>query len=231
MTKPNQRLADVVANDPSRARTLDRLGLDYCCGGSETLEHACARVGLDIADIDAQIDTDSPVDDAHTCSEMSPPELVSHLVDVHHTYLHLELPELARLAEKVAGEHGDRHAELHTVRTLVGALRDDLEPHMQKEERVLFPAILQLLDGPAQFPFGSIANPIKMMGIEHHRAGELLTRLRAATDGYVVPEDACASYRSLYHRLAELEHDTHLHVFEENHLLFPEAAELEADLA
>jgi regulator of cell morphogenesis and NO signaling len=227
MTKPNQTLADLVANDPSRAKTLDRVGLDYCCGGTDTLEHACACAGLDTADVVAQIDTTTAVDDTHNCGGMPPAALISHLVDVHHTYLHAELPELDPLAQKVADKHAGRHAELHEVRTLVAALREDLEPHMQKEERVLFPAILQLLDGPANFPFGSIANPVKVMGVEHDRVGDILTRLRAITNDYAVPDDACASYRSFYERLAELEHDTHLHVFEENHLLFPQATTLE----
>ena len=35
------------------------------------------------------------------------------------------------------------------------------------------------------------------------------------------PADACASYRSLYERLAALEADTHLHIHKENNVLFP----------
>ena len=62
-----------------------------------------------------------------------------------------------------------------------------------------------------------------MMVIEHDRAGELLARLRAASDGYQAPEDGCASYRSLYERLAALELDTHVHIHKENHVLFPAA--------
>jgi regulator of cell morphogenesis and NO signaling len=228
MTAPSQTLADLVAKDASRARVLDRLGLDYCCGGDETLDHACARVGLDVAAVVAEIDTTERVDENHNCEQMKPAALVQHLIAVHHTYLHSELPDLERIAQKVLDEHGGRHTELHKVRAHIGALRDDLESHMLKEERVLFPAIVQLLDGPAQFPFGSIANPIKTMGVEHDRAGDILTRLRATTNQYIVPDDACASYRSLYERLTELEHDTHLHIFEENHLLFPAAAALEA---
>ncbi len=228
MTDTSQTLADLVAQDPSRARTLDRLGLDYCCGGTDTLEHACASAGLDTADVLARLDTSPAVDDTHNCSEMQPAELVWHLLDVHHTYLHTELPELDHVAHQVLETHGQHHAELHEVQALVAALRDDLEPHMQKEERVLFPAILELIAGPATFPFGSIVNPIRMMGLEHDRAGELLTRLRTITDDYTVPEDGCASYHSLYRRLTELEHDTHLHIFEENHLLFPQAATLES---
>ena len=42
--------------------------------------------------------------------------------------------------------------------------------------------------------------------------------------------DACASYRNLYERLDALEADTHLHVHEENNVLFPKALALEAEL-
>ena len=227
MTTPNETLAEVVVKDASRATILDRLGLDYCCGGTETLDHACTRLGLDTTDVIAALDTTATVDENHNCDQMDPAALIQHLIDVHHTYLHGELPDLEQLAQKVLDEHGDRHPELHQIRVHVGALYDDLEPHMLKEERVLFPAILQLINGPAQFPFGSIANPINMMRIEHDHVGEILTRLRDTTNSYAVPADACASYRSLYERLTKLEHDTHLHVLEENHLLFPQAAALE----
>jgi regulator of cell morphogenesis and NO signaling len=67
------------------------------------------------------------------------------------------------------------------------------------------------------------------MVAEHDRAGELLARLRAATAGYAVPDDGCASYRSLYERLEELEHDTHVHIHKENHVLFPAALRIASD--
>ena len=87
----------------------------------------------------------------------------------------------------------------------------------------MFPAIVALAAGQTEFPFGSVAQPIHMMVIEHDRAGELLAMLRAATDGYRIPADGCASYRSLYERLAALELDTHVHIHKENHVLFPAA--------
>ena len=79
--------------------------------------------------------------------------------------------------------HGQRHPELAEVRRLVAELRFDLEPHLLKEEGVLFPAIAALAAGQSEFPFGSVAHPIHMMVIEHDRAGELLAHLRAATGG------------------------------------------------
>ena len=66
------------------------------------------------------------------------------------------------------------------------------------------------------------------MLIEHDRAGALLEQLRDRTDDYIAPPDACASYTALYHGLAGLESDTHLHVHKENNLLFPAVVELES---
>jgi regulator of cell morphogenesis and NO signaling len=99
---------------------------------------------------------------------------------------------------------------------------------MTKEDRILFPAIRALEDGPATSGFGSIANPISVMTSEHEQVGDLLRRLRTATNNYQMPPDGCASYHLLYQRLERLEADTHLHVFKENSILFPKAVALQA---
>ncbi len=218
-------LGDLVAACPAAARVLEAYGLDYCCHGERTLDAACAAAGVDAAEVDAALAAlDASGDTMWTT--LDAPELAAHIVETHHRYLHDELPLLDALAAKVVDVHGERHPELVEARRLVEALRADLEPHLLKEERVLFPAIAALAEGQRDFPFGSIANPIRMMTLEHDRAGELLRELRAATAGYSVPDDACASYRSLYERLAALEADTHLHVLKENHTLFPDVLQL-----
>src|SRR5262245_11914451 len=169
MNRDSRTLSELVAADSSRAKVLDELGLDYCCHGTETLDHACAQAGIDPdAVIVVLTETDAKtVPDDHNCSAMSPAALVTHLLDAHHSYLHRELPDLDQLAAKVLQVHGERHPELAQVRSLMTEIVDDLEPHMLKEERVLFPSILRLLEGQRQFPFGSIRNPIAMMSIEH----------------------------------------------------------------
>ena len=221
------KVSDMVAENPAYARVFDRLGVDYCCHGDQTLDHACITAGLDPDAVIAALETADPVVDDHECANMSVTGLIEHILCAHHIYLRRELPELIQLADKVARAHGERHPELDRVRTLVFEIEQDLEPHMLKEERVLFPAINQLIQGHCEFPFGSIRNPIAMMGLEHERVGLLLADLRATTNDYSVPDDACPSYRDLVERLANLEHDTHMHVFEENQLLFPRVIEIE----
>jgi regulator of cell morphogenesis and NO signaling len=154
--------------------------------------------------------------------------LAEFIEATHHQYLHDELPALESLAAKLHGVHGERRPELDDVRRLVSELRADLEPHLLKEERVLFPAIHALVGGNRDLPFGTVQNPIRMMAMEHDHCGDLLAQLRAAARGYTVPDDACASYQSLYQRLAVLEADTHLHIHLENNVLFPAVVAVES---
>jgi regulator of cell morphogenesis and NO signaling len=215
-------LADLVADQPARAEVLDRLGLDYCCHGQRPLGDAARDAGLQVETVLRALDVpDGPVSDGW--QQLGLADLAAHVVETHHHYLWVEMPRLEELATKVASVHGDRHPEVAVVRELVGALRADLEPHMTKEERVLFPAIGLLETGAHEFPFGHIANPVRMMCSEHEHAGALLEQLRTTTSGYRVPADGCASYRSLYERLVRLEADTHLHIHKENNVLFPAA--------
>lgn len=229
---PSPTLAAIVDANPASVRILERHQLDYCCGGHRTLEQACAERDLDPAAVLAELGALQPAA-AADWTTMGPAQLVDHIESTHHRYLHEELPRLAALTDKVVGVHGTRHPELHRVKVTFSALRDDLEPHLMKEERVLFPMIRELADATTAptFHCGSVANPIQMMMFEHDHAGDLLAHLRTVANGYEPPADACASYQALYRGLAELEADTHLHVHKENNVLFPAVLALEADLS
>ena len=229
---PSITLAELVTQRPALARELERRSLDYCCGGQRTLEQSCAERKLDPATVLAELHAVQP-QAPPDWTTMSPATLVDHIEATHHRYLHEEPPRLAALTDKVVGVHGNRHPELHDVEATFTALRHDLEPHLMKEERVLFPMIRELAAATAAptLHCGTVANPIRMMLLEHDRAGELLARLREITAGFEPPADACASYQALYRGLAEVEADTHLHVHKENNVLFPAVLTLEDALS
>lgn len=227
----DQTLADLVTQDPRRARVLERYGLDYCCGGARTLGDASVAADVDAATVLAALDLpDQPAPPEWL--GLGPAELARHIVRVHHAYLWEEMPRLTALVEKVHGVHGERHPELATLRDLYAEAVADLGPHLTKEERILFPAIEQLeaLGAQASFPFGRLANPIATMLAEHDTVGDLLERMRATTDGYAMPADGCASYQAMLAGLEEMERDLHDHIHKENNVLFPRVLELEASL-
>ncbi len=226
-------LAAMVSANPELASRFDALGLDYCCGGQRRLTDAVSAAGLDLAAVTAELEAVAPRAAANADPEwVGMDGLVDHLEATHHAYLNEALPRLEALADKVNIVHGANHPELVTVRRLVHELRADLEPHLLKEEQVLFPMIRELataIDAPT-FHCGSLVNPIRVMLSEHDTVGELLASLRDATDQYQVPDDACGSYHALYAGLAELEADTHLHVHKENNELFPMVIEIERSM-
>jgi regulator of cell morphogenesis and NO signaling len=222
---PTRTLASLVADAPERGAVFDHLGLDYCCHGQRSLADACTAAGLDTDQVTAEVGRVASGSSLGTPVE--PAALVDHIEATHHAYLHTELPELSALAAKVRTVHGERHPELAAVERLVNALRTDLEPHLAKEERVLFPAVRALTRGQRDFPFMTIRNPVRMMTVEHDLAGRVLSELRRAAHGFEAPDDGCASYRSLYARLEQLERDTHEHIHLENNILFPAVIALE----
>jgi regulator of cell morphogenesis and NO signaling len=223
-------VATLVLERPSRARVFERFGIDYCCGGKKPLEKACAVRGVDVDAVLAALEEQRPGEgDERDWATAPVADLCAHIVGEHHAYLREELPSLRMLAEKVARVHGAAHPELEEVRTTFARLADELELHMSKEEDVLFPACVALEEGAdADFPFGSVENPIRMMVHEHDEVAAGLDSLRAATSAYEPPPGACNSYRALFDRLETLEVDTHRHVHEENNILFPRAVALEA---
>ena len=50
--------------------------------------------------------------------------------------------------------------------------------------------------------------------------------MRSLAQGYVVPEDGCATWKACYVALDDFENDLHQHVHLENHMLFPLARRL-----
>ena len=95
-------------------------------------------------------------------------------------------------------------------------IQAELKQHMMKEEQVLFPMIRQGQGARA-------GRPIAVMEHEHEAVGGGLRRMRELTDDYTVPDEACNTWRALWHGLEALEKDLHLHIHLENNILFPRA--------
>jgi len=231
-------VGSLVNLHPVLAGEFERHGIDYCCGGGRTLADACADLGLDLTATLAELAMVAAVPaesrgDADW-SIMGPAGLVDHLEATHHRYLWEEMPRLSTLIAKIVSVHGERHPELVTISACFGEVRADLEPHLLREERVLFPMIRELVSAPQHgqapsFHCGSLRNPISVMLGEHDAVGELLARLRQLTNGYRPPADGCASYVACFGALQAFEADTHLHIHKENNLLFPSVVDMEQE--
>lgn len=218
MQNETRTVGELAAQRPASVKVFHRHGIDFCCGGGISLEQACEKRGLDAEKVRREIaDEESrSAGDPETWQSQPLDELIDHIVASYHRPLDEELPRLEALARKVARVHGERHPELQPLLEAYLEVARDLGPHMMKEEQVLFPAIR---NGGRGF----IPQPIEVMQMEHEAVGDLLAQIRELTGGFVVPEDACGSFRALFNGLQDLERSLHEHIHLENNILFPRA--------
>ena len=144
-------------------------------------------------------------------------ELIAHVLERYHVRHREQLPELIKLAEKVERVHAENPEAPAGLAVHLSEMLQELENHMQKEERILFPMILR---GQRQMAAG----PISVMESEHVLHGEALEKMLMLAHQLQLPENACNSWRALYLGVGELRDDLMEHIHLENNILFKQQA-------
>lgn len=214
-------LADLALASPTATRVFHRHGLDFCCGGRESLADSCQKAGLDVAQVSAELDAEAASTAASAGSERSWADaplhdLIEHLLGHFHADHREELPRLIAMAHKVESVHGDKPNCPRGLARHLESMMESLEDHMQKEEEILFPAI-EAGRGP------ETGTPVRVMESEHRDHGRNLERMSELAHGYEPPPEACNTWKALYLGLRQLQEDLMQHIHLENHILFPRA--------
>ena len=224
---PDTTVGQAASLYPELIPELERLGIDYCCGGGRTLREAAAAAGVSASELVTGLTgyasdrsgRDAPPD----CARMSMTALADHIEQTHHVFARQALERLGVLTAKCVAADGADHPRLVELQHTVAALTDDMHDHFVREERVLFPW-LRRLERKSEIQGGppwSVRRPIDCMVHDHDDVGDAFRKIRDLTDGLSAPESACATWRECYRLLTELERDTHLHIHKENNILFP----------
>lgn len=228
---PESVVAEIATEAPATIHVFQQHQIDFCCGGKLPLAQACRARGLEVGTVLDELRAAlAPAPVEPNWNEASLTVLVRHIQERYHEPLRRELPRLDGLLQKVVSRHGAHLPQrMQPLGQTFGALQRDLLEHMASEDRVLFPLIVAIDGGePPALPTVDtwIQSPIAALEAEHADAGAALLVIREMTDGFAPPEWACPTFRGLYHGLAQLESDMHVHVHLENNVLFPRAARL-----
>lgn len=207
----SRTVGEIAATLPGATGVFRRFKLDFCCGGDVALADAAAERGIDLAELRKAL---AALDWGPAAAPEATGELVDHIVTRYHEAHRRELPELISLARKVESVHrGNPEAPLGLADALE-AMRRELEEHMQKEETVIFPSMLQ--GGHAV-----IVQPITDLRHDHDDHGEHLRGLERITNDFQLPSSACRSWQALYAGTAKMCNDLMEHIHLENNVLFP----------
>lgn len=226
----SQTIGKMVAVDYRKAMVFKSHGIDFCCGGNISLEEAARNHNVPLEQLISEL---RAVDESETVAtdyaSWTTARLIDHIVKRHHLYVSNTIEQLIPMLDKVERVHGDRHPELTDVNRVFREVANELVSHMHKEEKILFPAILELENEQAAPRFETVQGPISRMEHEHDLAGELMREIASLTENYTLPKGACATYTVVYKVLDEFEQDLHTHIHLENNILFPRALELEQE--
>jgi len=227
-----QTLAGIALSHHEFIPVLEKYSLDFCCRGKKTLEEACTEKRITLSTVvEEMIDSVKAVKPQMPFTEMSAEQLISYILIHHHFYVKNSMGTIYAHIEKVATKHGDRYPNMQKVMNLFTEVMDELLPHMEKEEKILFPRIKEMAASLAQHQSITLSpefinGPVQMMETEHDHVGQLLFEIRKLTNHYTPPEDACTTHRVCLEELKAFEEDLHQHVHLENNILFPMAKKM-----
>ncbi len=211
-----QSVGEIAARRPGAIEVFYRYGIEFCCGGGVPFSRVCEEKGLDPDKVLKEIEEAGRETggDFRAWEEASTAEIVSHLLEGYHVPQRERLDQCAEWAVKVARVHEEKDPRLLALRDTFLALRDELLEHFDKEEELLFPAIVAGNPEKAAALLDSLSQ-------EHEEAGASLEEIRKLSDGFVVPPQACNTWRALLQGLEKLERGLHEHIHLENNVLFP----------
>lgn len=214
MNMADQSIGELARDIPGATAVFHAHHLDFCCGGKHSLRDAAAQRGADIDVIIAELERirHRPAAE-NSFQQLSDEELVEHILERFHDVHREQLPELIRLAQRVERVHGGHPACPSGLAAKLERMRDELEAHMEKEEKILFPMITRDMH-PMAFA------PIQMMRADHSGHGDALAAVIATAHGLELPPGACNTWRALYNGLAEFQMDLMEHIHLENNVLF-----------
>jgi len=228
----DKTVGEFVAEDYRTAAVFEKHGVDFCCGGKVSLSQACRDKGIELDKILADIKAarETPLDENHHYSAWELSFLADYIINIHHSYLWKNLPQLVSYTAKVARVHGANHPEVIEIASIFERLATDMDSHLREEEEVLFPAVRNVEEtqktgtAPDAKDMETIRVSLEKLIREHNEAGEAIHAIRHLSNDYALPSDACNTYMVAYQKLGEFEEDLHKHVHLENNILFPKAA-------
>lgn len=213
-------IGSLVAKNPEYASFFEKFGLDYCCKGNRTLKEACDEKKLNVIEVLETLKCLRVSDGGVNWDQMSIRELVEHIISVYHTYAKQELARISQLLEKLNTKHGQRYPYVSELQNVFEGMKGSLLTHMEEEEQIVFPALLNLVVNKAPCQ-EEVRKHIDSLDSDHLETGEALERIKKLTHDYTPPSDACTTHIVILNNLERLERNLHEHIHKENQILFP----------
>jgi regulator of cell morphogenesis and NO signaling len=233
------RINELATEQPGMLTALKATGMFRDGGDTDmTIDQLCMNFGLNpqiIFDVLLRAQSEEAPEniDVSELENLSLAEIVTHIEVVHHETVREMLPVMLEQVVQVAADYGANDERLYDLQVLFEKMAAEIENHMLHEEEALFPMCRSMSES-GEFKVtrcgDRVGGPIQCMKNDHEQMKTELKRLSELSDGFSAPEGVSEQYRDILKQLEEFAADTVVHIYKEDHLLFPRAVETQAAL-
>lgn len=225
-------LKEIASLSKAHIDLLEKYNLDFYCKGDRTLDSALKEEQVDSVRFLSELNS-IPNSEPHKWEILS---LIKHLLTEHHEFTRDMLYDLENKGETILQNLTEIKKEFLPIFKSVLKFKEEMEMHLMKEERILFPYISELVESSKtkSMPtsgchFSTVKDPVSMMHFDHDTASEEVSAMVA--NFTKIKESHYSEFLiNFYHSLIDLQKDLHIHMHLENNVLFPDAIQLESSV-
>ena len=235
----NKTIPDIVRSDYRTADVFKKYGISYYTDNSESLLETCASKNLDYNSILEELSEATrtiTISNLLHFSEWKVSFLIDYISNVHHAYMHLELPSIEKSLLAFLEAHKNKQPEISKILLLFRELSVLLVTHSRHEEGIIFPYIRQIestflrKETYGNLFVRTLRKPLSNIEKEHEVILSILKEIQSLTNDYTCPSNAGADQWAICHKLNEFHLDMLQHTHLEDDILYPKAIEMEKEL-
>jgi regulator of cell morphogenesis and NO signaling len=230
----NNKLASVIHKDHSLLPVINRLGIKLGFG-DKTIRNICEEKGIDLNFFVETINVFhyEAYFPEKRLLDFSVSMVIEYLLKTHKYYIEYLIPENDRLIELFLAASPDESTENDLVRRFYAKFKEEFVIHMNFEERVMFPYILELNEAIVN-PVTHVAFQQKYPGYsiegyekEHSNMDDKMDDLKNIIIKYLPPNYDQNRGNAFLFNLFMFEKDMKNHSRIEDHILIPKVKQLE----
>lgn len=237
MISAKQTVGEIAGRQPSTIEVFERLGIQYCCHGEETVEATCRYLGLLVSEVLSELNRVAYANSTTKAPWADPilETLMGNLLRSRAVLVEQDLPRIQQLAHTVSSCHLREHPNALHLTYLSATLAHEVTSHFAEEAQTLFPKIRELElayvgSSSATVHLDSVRKDLAQMTHEHGEVGDLLSRIQDVTEDYNATVTPCPSYREICEKLKGLDGEIRREVHLENNVLFDRALQISGAL-
>lgn len=231
------KMASVVHTNYLLLPILKRFGIELGFG-DQSIEQVCKEKNIDVhffLDI-IKIYLDENYFPKKHLAGFPSSQIISYLKKTHDYYLKEKVPKIENLIKKLVSTSRAEQQKLKLIENFFSEYKEELVSHIQREEDVVYPYILNLDEiynssaTGKDLPKSVQAYSIHDFADEHDNMEEKLYDLKSILIKYLPRQEDQTLLHNLLNELFELEKDLYDHSRIEDKVLIPKIAEMEKEL-